>query len=391
MVWLVFKPDRIKFNLTMVCFQLTLNPIKPYYVVILTLLSGLSSLTLTHIITRVMNPTLTAEISTAREMKCFFSKNLHHFRINPSVAMTMLDFWKKLVNNSTHSICHPSLVVAACASPPPNITCVLLDKDISTPDPSRVAWFTCTYSLIISPAIWKLTEELEELKDPPCVCTVSIEVSNLVFDRFASVNELKRLTRQPLNEKGVIIFYNPFSTESFKHDLKYIERFYHTYVTPQTTERIWFDLITKGRRGKNIFVMNMPFLFRIASIVPVSLQEHVYLFDKEELRNIPAFPDRLDPDSFIGLYSGTFVLKCLTSKESSLPLVNRELWPDIPQEYADIEHQRPGCVLNLSIHDLKFESTITEESIRCLIPRRRREYAVVNWFKPYLNIFNNSI
>jgi hypothetical protein len=129
----------------------------------------------------------------------------------------------------------------------------------------------------------------------------------------------------------------------------------------------------------------------MASNVPESLQRYVFQIRKEYLLNITGFPNHLDPDSFIGLYSGSLVLKCFPKIDSDMPLSNRELWPHIPLVYTDIEHQRPGCVLYLSIQDLKFQSTITEESIRCLLPQKRKEYAIVNWFKPYLNIFNNSI
>jgi hypothetical protein len=337
-----------------------------------------------------MNPTQSADMSTAHEMKCLYSCNLHHLRVNTSGVVTLLDFWKKLVKGYKHdgeySFDHPSIMTAACASPPPNVACVLLDSGISTPDPSRVAWFTCTYFLSISPAIWKLTEELEELNDPPSVCRVTLGVSNLVFREFASAEELVELSNKSSIARGIEIFKDLYSTE-FHHKLKIAEQYYHTYVTPQTTELIWFNLINNSRRGENIFVMDLPFPFRMASNVPESLQKHVYSIDKESLCNIPAVPN-LDPDSFIGLYSGTLILKCFSKIDGSLPSANHELWPHIPLAYADIEHQRPECVLYLSIQNLKFQSTITEESIRCLLPQKGKEYAVVNWFRPYLNIFD---
>ena len=101
---------------------------------------------ITDTFTRVaMNPIQSADISTARDMKCLYSCNLYNIRIDAREAVTLLDLWKKLVNSRTddgeYSIRNSTLVIAACASPPPDIACILLDSGISTPDPSRVAWF----------------------------------------------------------------------------------------------------------------------------------------------------------------------------------------------------------------------------------------------------------
>ena len=337
--------------------------------------------------------------ATAFEMKYFFCENIFCLRFGDKKTETQLEFWKRLVRASTkdegkYSLRHPALMVAACSSPPPNITCVQLSNDsISTPNPERVAWYACTYSLSISPAAsWKLTEELEELNDPTSVCKIRVEVSNLVFKEF--VTDLEELKKRK-NDDSLWISSSHKQIKGrdemrgFIDAFKYITRTCHTYVTPQTAERIWFDLITKSRHGKNAFMMELPFLIRIACNVPKSMEHYVLLSSKENISTIQSFPD-MDPDSFIGLYSGWLVLNCYTKKDSTLPLVNRELWLDIPSDFSELEYHNPGCVLSLSIQHLKFVTTVSEEMIRCFIPaKKNREYAVFSWFNPYLNIFNN--
>jgi hypothetical protein len=243
----------------------------------------------------------------------------------------------------------------------------------------------------LSQPTWKLTEELEELTDPPAgACRIRIELSNLVFKEFITDTEVVR--KKPELLTGVVIFNKPIHTseniQEFITYLRYSQGFFHTHATPQTIERIWFDLINDFRHGKNRFVMDLPFLFRISTKVPDSLENLVFQYKKEHIILLRSFPHHLEPDSFIGLYSGTMVLTCNTSPDSSLPLLNREIWPDIPLVFSDI-HQPAACCPLLTIRNLCFVSTVTEESILALIPAKQKEYAVLNWFKPYLNIFKN--
>jgi hypothetical protein len=341
-----------------------------------------------------MNLIREADISTAFEMKSFFCNNLSHLRVGDMETETHLEFWKRLVRASTgdgkYILRHPTLMVAACSSPPPNIACVQLPNDISSPDPLRVAWYACTFSLSISPPTWKLTEELEEVDDPPSVCRIRVELSNLVFKGFVN-DGVEYLKRKEISH--FTIFHQQINTHynvcRFLASFKYMEGIYHAHITPQTTERIWFDLINKSRHGKNVYIMALPFLVRVASNVPKSLEDQVHFYPKEQLIKVQSFPEHMDPDSFIGLYTGLLTLSFYANADSILPLVNRELWPDIPLVYSDIK-QHDGCYVNLAIQHLKFVSTVTEEQIRCFIPAETRGYAVFNkWFKTYVNIFNN--
>ena len=349
---------------------------------------------------------LETTMSTAQEMVRMMYDQLQQLDLKRTKNESPLEVWRHLVKSSDmstkgkYTLARP-VMVAACfphIKPHPNfpIICVQLGpEDIgptSTPDASRVAWYRCTLSLHIDPPVWELNEELGELEDPPVACQITVRVSNLVFQQFLDANTAMRNVRKTVN----LSLYNDVMCTQ-QEMCKFIESF--NYVAGlchcgnsrrQIAESVWFDLVN-ARQGKNMFLLKVPYLFRMASgeyPVPEALQDYVCTLEQRDIDG-QRYPTGLDPTAFIGLYAATYQLSLSTDK-SRLSLVNSELWPNIPASFSELE-QPPGCYVGLFMTIIEFVSTVREQEIMAMCQPSSRVRKTSTLFKlvnDFVEFFN---
>ena len=77
------------------------------------------------------------------------------------------------------------------------------------------------------------------------------------------------------------------------------------------------------------------------------------------------FPPNLNPDSCIGLYSADLFMT-LQLKRHSIPLVIKELWPDI-QPVLTEKTKPPKCHLSLLLYKIKFESLVRKDEVQTMV------------------------
>jgi hypothetical protein len=153
--------------------------------------------------------------------------------------------------------------------------------------------------------------------------------------------------------------------QNFLHQFKVFNAAYHRPLSQANTERVWFDLI-QGRKSKNIFILNAPFLLRIVSTrytfsgIPA---ESVLIMNDMffESRHIPADHD---PDQCVGLYSSRISLILTNVPDEHFPSVNTELWPDIQQPLQSLKP--PGCYVDFCYTHVTFVSTASEKEIQSM-------------------------
>jgi len=291
----------------------------------------------------------------------------------------------------------------------------LEENDISptqTSDPSKIAWHTGQLALTISPPLWDLKQELAELGDPDVPVHVKISLSNLEFKSFADVKKLHEYNKNTgLKSQYILIFSGsrasevikqPSSQEEEKEDehlgclIRYsidrIARFSHCTVTENTSERIWYDLITSSRVGKNMFSMQMPFLVRMVTEgydFSKTPRNSVMVVNKygSTLQQIPL---DYDTDTRIGLFS--MRLEMILTKDSlpRVPLIRTELWPDISSSLSDLSAPPVGCKVDIYFSDIKFvsfsndhEKTLMKEEYKENINIGATDITsiMINWFK----------
>ena len=347
---------------------------------------------------------LEEDVSTADEMRVLFCRKLANAIFGEACPDTMPNLWTKMIRSGArHGAYHlkQRVIMAACFPhvkeyPRVQAVCVQLGPDdieqTSTPDASRIGWYNCELSFHLDSSAWRLDEELSELKDPPAVCRVTVCVSNLEFRKFASEENIIRLTTQPIS---LTLFTRKIETPDdmlqFVCKFEDMEGVYHCNITRQTTARIWFDLIN-SRSGKNVFVMRTPFLIRIASEaykLPLSLKTRV-MRCKTECIATYGVPPELDPDSFIGLYSANYYL-AFSVAGNGVSSTKHELWPGIPLDFAHLEQQLPGCKVDFRITRIQFVCAISEREVvsMCpILPWICTQLARSRWVGGFVDFFN---
>ena len=269
----------------------------------------------------------------------------------------------------------------------------LEEKDVlstQTPDASRIAWFAGKMTLTISPDdVWELTREIAELRDPPTPCHVKIHMSNLLFKSFADIDILLSIFRSESTDVPISVFVDVVRSHedlcSLKAKFSNFTRYLQCIFTDKLADRVWYDLI-RSRCGDNIFLMEMPFLFRMVTSgydvnrIPANSVARL----RKELVGTYNIPLDHDTDTKIGLFSSYIRLVIAKDNNTGVPLFREELWPDISPLLSALslppqQQQQPssssavvGIKVWLYLSHVRYVSSTSEEDVWSLYSSQKK-------------------
>ena len=288
------------------------------------------------------------DMRTKEELQGMISEVLQFLLFETSCYKTILELWRSLVKSANETGESQLSMPVYVPMYFPHVKsleefghipckCFALGKDdieaTGTQDPSQLSWYGGFLVMRVSPPVWELAEDVSDLLDPPTPCRVSL---SLPCPKFRQIVDNEVMKEHFTSRLGLCQFNEGLFTQSdlqkFLHQFKFFNAAYHRPLSQANTERVWFDLI-QGRKSKNIFILNAPFLLRIVStrytFSGIPAESALIMNDMFfESRHIPADHD---PDQCVGLYSSRINLILTNVCDEHFPSVNTELWPDIQQ------------------------------------------------------------